>query len=409
MEFTAGHLGDNVAHFGRALRAAGLPVGTGRILNAVRAVGVTGFRSRQDFYWTLHACFVSRTQDRELFRQAFTMFWRDPVALEQTLALARAGLRIPTHTEPPPAAATRAAAAVIGSEWADVHAEVPPESVEVDAELTWSATERLRHRDFDQMTVTEAQQARRMIAKLAFPVPRTFSRRQHAAPDGRRPDWRQTMRTMMRTGGQILEPRHRAPTQRRPNLVVLCDISGSMGTYSRMLLHFMHAISNARDRDWGRVSCFVFGTRLTNITRWLRARDVDEALGRAGAAVPDWEGGTRIGACLHAFNRDWSRRMMSGGAGVLLLTDGLDRDDPTRLAAAAERLQLSARRVIWLNPLLRWEEFVPKARGVAALLPHVDCFRGAYNIETLEQLGATLATPDDRGDRDRLLQWLRQQ
>jgi uncharacterized protein with von Willebrand factor type A (vWA) domain len=190
--------------------------------------------------------------------------------------------------------------------------------------------------------------------------------------------------------------------------VALCDISGSMGTYSRMLLHFLHGATNAKGAGWSKVHSFTFGTRLTNITRHLQRRDVDEALMRAGAQAQDWEGGTRIGACLHAFNRDWSRRVMGQGAVVLLITDGLDRDDPDALAREAQRLQLSARKVIWLNPLLRWEGFSPKARGVRALLPHVDSFRAAHSIDSIAALATALTRPDDAGEKARLMALLRE-
>jgi uncharacterized protein with von Willebrand factor type A (vWA) domain len=198
----------------------------------------------------------------------------------------------------------------------------------------------------------------------------------------------------------------RARRQRWPNLVVLCDISGSMSAYSRMMLHFLHAAANAKGAGWADVHAFTFGTRLTNITRHLRRRDVDAALAAAGREAGDWEGGTRIGACLHAFNRDWSRRVLGQGAVVLLITDGLDRDDPDRLAREMERLQLSARRLIWLNPLLRWDGFAPRARGVRAMLPHVDSFRSCHSLASLAELAAVLARPDDPGDRARLMRKL---
>jgi uncharacterized protein with von Willebrand factor type A (vWA) domain len=195
----------------------------------------------------------------------------------------------------------------------------------------------------------------------------------------------------------------RAPRQRWPNLVVLCDISGSMSAYSRMVLHFVHTVAHARGQGWARVHAFTFGTRLTNVTRHLAARDVDAGLKAAGAQAQDWSGGTRIGACLHAFNRDWSRRVLGQGAVVLLISDGLDRDDAALLAREAERLQLSARRVIWINPLLRWDGFAPRAAGIRALLPRVDCFRAGHNIASLEGLAAAVRDSADRGERDRLL------
>lgn len=214
------------------------------------------------------------------------------------------------------------------------------------------------------------------------------------------------MRDAMRYGGDVRTLKMRARTERWPNLVALCDISGSMSSYSRMLLHFLHAASNAKGAGWAKVHSFTFGTRLTNITRHLRQRDVDAALRAAGAEAQDWEGGTRIGECLHEFNRDWSRRVLGQGAVVLLITDGLDRDDPDRLAREAERLRLSARKLIWLNPLLRWDGFAPRAGGVKALLPNVDSFRACHNLDSLSDLADALTKPDDLGDKARLLRML---
>ena len=274
--------------------------------------------------------------------------------------------------------------------------------VEVDATLTFSADERLKHMDFEQMSAEEQAAARRAIARLELPVQPIASRRTRVDPRGRVADWRGTMRAALRSGGEVQRLAFRARRTRWPNLVVLCDISGSMASYSRMLLHFLHAAANAKGAGWAEVHAFTFGTRLTNITRHLRRRDVDAALAAAGREAGDWEGGTRIGACLHDFNRDWSRRVLGQGAVVLLISDGLDRDDPGRLEREMERLHLSARRLIWLNPLLRWDGFAPRARGVRAMLPHVDSFRACHSLASLEELAEALTRPDDAGERTRL-------
>jgi uncharacterized protein with von Willebrand factor type A (vWA) domain len=248
--------------------------------------------------------------------------------------------------------------------------------------------------------------SRLAIARIALPVQPIASRRTRSDPVGRLADWRGTMRKAMR-GGEMRDLSRRARRTRWPALVALCDISGSMANYSRMLLHFLHAASNAKGAGWAQVHSFTFGTRLTNVTRHLHRRDADEALRRAGEQAQDWEGGTRIGACLEAFNRDWSRRVLGQGAVVLLITDGLDRDDPDLLARQAERLHLSSRKLIWLNPLLRWDGFAPKARGARALLPHVDSFRAAHNVDSLSALALALTRPDDQGEKARLMALLR--
>ncbi len=278
--------------------------------------------------------------------------------------------------------------------------------IEIDASLTMSREERLRNLDFEQMSVAEMAEARRILARLSLPVPPLITRRSIASPNGPRPDWRRTLRQAMRKGGEVQDFARQRRRERMPALICLCDISGSMSAYSRAVLHFLHALSNAKGAGWSKVYGFTFGTRLTNITRHLRGRDVDAALAAAGGEAQDWEGGTRIGYCIDRFNRDWSRRVMGQGAIVLLITDGLDRDDPALLSAAMERLSLSSRRLIWINPLLRWEGFAPKAAGIRAILPHVDMFRAGHNIAALQGLAEALNARGDFNEKARLARML---
>ena len=400
----------NITHFARALRKAGLPIGPGRVIDAVRAVQAAGFTNKRDFYWTLHACFVNRPEHRVVFSQIFRLYWRDPRYMEHMMAMMLPAIRGVQEEKPAQSAEKRAAQALLDGQLPDLPEPEGPEDetkIEVDASQTMSAEERLKTLDFEQMSAEEAAQARRMLARLKLPVKPIASRRAQASLRGRRIDWRRTMRGSMRKGGELHDVALKSPKPRWPNLVVLCDISGSMSQYSRMVLHFLHAVANEKGAGWARVHAFTFGTRLTNITRHLATRDVDQALKSAGAEAQDWEGGTRIGECLHSFNRDWSRRVMGQGAVVLLITDGLDRGDVTGLEKEVERLHLSSRRLIWLNPLLRWDGFAPKASGIKAMLPHVDAFRAGHSIATLEQLAEAISRPDDAGEKDRLMALLR--
>jgi uncharacterized protein with von Willebrand factor type A (vWA) domain len=257
--------------------------------------------------------------------------------------------------------------------------------------------------DFEQMSTEEVARAKRILSQMRLPVQPIQSRRLMAAPHGQRADWRRTLRDAARRGGDLQDIARAKRRIRWPNLVVICDISGSMSQYSRIVLHFLHSVANQKGAGWAKVHGFTFGTRLTNITRHLATRDVDAALAAAGAEAQDWEGGTRIGQCLHEFNRDWSRRVMGQGAVVLLITDGLDRDDPDQLAKEMQRLHLSSRRLIWLNPLLRWEGFAPKAQGIRAMLPHVDSFRAGHSIASLEDLAQVISRPEDQGEKARLM------
>jgi len=404
-----GKLSHNIAHFARALRRAGLPIGPGRVIDAIRAVEAAGFTERVDFYWTLHACFVSRPEQRAVFEQVFRLYWRDPQYLEHMMSLMLPAVRGVQEDRLADAAEKRAAEALLDGNAPDLPGQPDEdggEQIEIDASATMSHEERLKTLDFEQMSLAEVAEAKRMLARLALPVKPLATRRMVADVAGRRIDARRTLRDSLRHGGEVTQLLRRAPRERWPNLVVLCDISGSMSQYSRLVLHFVHAVANRKGQGWARVHAFTFGTRLTNITRHLRNRDVDAALKAAGAEAQDWSGGTRIGSCLRAFNRDWSRRVLGQGAVVLLITDGLDRDDTGSLSAEMQRLHLSCRRLIWLNPLLRWEGFAPRATGIRAMLPHVDAFRSSHSVASLEALGMAISDARDAGEKARLMAML---
>lgn len=400
-------LSHNITYFARALRAAGLPVGPGRVIDAVKAVQAAGFTNQRDFYFTLQACFVSRPEQRAVFHQVFRLYWRDPRYMEQMMSFLTPMVRGVAEERKAKAAEKRAAEALLDGVDRDLpdlpEMEEDGTEIEIDASRTMSSQERLQTLDFEQMSNAEMAEAKRLIAQLTLPVKPLRSRRTKADPFGARADWQRTMRDAMRKGGEIQTLATKAPRTRWPNLVCLCDISGSMSQYSRAVLHFLHAVSNAKGAGWAKVHAFTFGTRLTNITRHLHQRDVDAALAAAGAEAQDWEGGTRIGQCLKSFNRDWSRRVLNSGSMVLLITDGLDRDDPDALAFEMTRLHLSSRKLVWINPLLRWDGFAPKAAGIMAMLPHVDSFRAGHNIASLQALAEAISRDDDQGEKARLM------
>ena len=402
-------LAHNITHFARALRKAGLAVGPGRVIDAIRAVQAVGFSQKADFYWTLHACFVTKPEERTLFAQLFRLYWRDPQYLEHMMSYLTPMVRGVQEERAAAPAERRAAEALLDGQDRPVPKADPPEDeieIDIDATQTASRQERLRTLDFELMGTAEMAAAKRILAKLTLPVPPILSRRTRALP-GALPDWPATMRTALRRGGEVTQFATKRRRIRHPNLIVICDISGSMSQYSRAVLHFVHAVANRHGQGWAQVYAFTFGTRLTNITRHLRCRDVDAALFAAGSQAQDWEGGTRIGACLATFNRDWSRRVMGQGAVVLLITDGLDRDSEGDLGRHMERLHLSARQLIWLNPLLRWDGFAPKARGITEMLPHCSSFRAGHNIASLQGLAEALSRPDDPGEKTRLMAMMR--
>ena len=376
---TASKLAENVVHFTRLLRGAGLRLGPASALDALAAASAVDILHRAELYWALHAVLVKRPEDFDLFDQAFRLFWREPQTVNDAMAQMLAHLRVPRE-----AAISRR----VAEAWRPPSpgGQTPPERHEVDAVLTFSAAEVLRTRDFDQMSAEELRRAKKIVAQMAVTLRPVRTRRYAPDPHGEALDLARSVRESRKTFGDLAPLRFRTKILRPPPLVVLCDISGSMGRYSEMLLHYLHALLSVH----ARVQAFLFATRLTNVTRILRRRDPDEALARCGREVQDWSGGTRLRACLHDFNRTWSRRVLGHGAVVLLVTDGLDRDPEPGLAAEADRLHRSCRRLIWLNPLLRWEGFEPKAQGIRALLPHVDEHRPVHNLESLEGLGRAL-------------------
>ena len=378
----AGRLSENIIYFARALRAAGIPVGPGAVLDALEALKVAGVGTRDDFYWTLHAVFVKRHEHSILFDQAFRIFFRRRGYIDQLLAMMLP--QTPAAPEAPQAGATRVHEAL----FAGLDHKLKNErEVELDARMTVSDCEVLQRKDFAQMTAAEIATAKDAMKRLVLPLAEVRTRRLTPHLHGHFIDIRRTLRASMKGGGDFIDLRFIGPNTRSPPLVALLDISGSMSQYSRIFLHFLHALTDARKR----VSTFLFGTRLTNVTRALRERDPDDALAACSAAVPDWSGGTRIASSLRAFNKLWARRVLAQGAIVLLITDGLERDADDTLAFEMDRLHRSCRRLIWLNPLLRFEGFEVRARGIKAMLPHVDEMRPIHNLESMSGLVAALA------------------
>ena len=391
-ETATGCFARNVLHFARTLRAAGLPVGPGRVLSALQAVKIAGTESRKDLYWVLFASFVSRRDQREIFDQCFHVYWRDPKLLERMMQLLLPTLE--TIGQEEQEQVNRRVAEALTPERAGGPGEPSEQEtvLELDAAMTWSAREILQGKDFEQMSAAELEEAKREIARLRLPIDDLPTRRFEQNPQGQRIDMRRTLRRSQRGGAAVIDIAKKQPARRAPPLVVLCDISGSMSRYSRLLLLFVHTVANDRER----VHSFVFGTRLTNISRYLRNRDVDIALDHVGDAVLDWSGGTRIGQCLKEFNQHWSRRVLGQGAVVLLISDGLDRDSGQGLAREMERLHKSCRRLIWLNPLLRFDRYRPIATGARDMIRHVDEIRSVHSLASLHQLTDALGGAPDR-------------
>jgi uncharacterized protein with von Willebrand factor type A (vWA) domain len=387
-EESSGRLAENIVYFARALRAAGIPVGPGAVLDALQAVNVARIGTRDDFYWTLHAVFVKRHEHSILFDQAFRIFFRRRGYIDKLIAQ-MLPQTLPTAPQAPEAGAQRIQEAL----FAGNKAKTEEQEVEIDARLTVSDREVLQKKDFAQMTNAEIAKAKEAIARLALPLDEVKTRRLTPARHGRLIDMRRTLRSSMKAGGALIDLKYLGPRVKEPPIVALLDISGSMSQYTRLFLHFLHSITDARKR----VTTFLFGTRLTNVTRAIRQRDPDEALAACGAHVVDWSGGTRIATSLHDFNKHWARRVLGQGAVVLLITDGLERDADDTLAFEMDRLHRSCRRLIWLNPLLRFDGFEPRAKGVKTILAHVDELRPVHNLESMTALVRALSGAPEKG------------
>lgn len=391
-----GRLAENIVYFARALRAAGIPVGPGAVMDALTAVKVAGVGAREDFYWTLHAVFVKRHEHSLLFDQAFRIFFRRRGYLDKLMA-ALLPQAPPRQEEAAKPGARRIEEALFAG-LPESERGKPEE--EADATFTVSDRELLQRKDFAQMTAAEIAAAKEAIKRLVLSLDEVKTRRLAPSRRGHLIDIRRTLRASLKAGGAVIDLKYLGPRRKAPPIVALLDISGSMSQYTRLFLHFLHAVTDARKR----VHTFLFGTRLTNVSRALRRKDPDEALAAVSASVADWSGGTRIATSLRVFNKQWARRVLTQGAVVLLITDGLERDGGERLEFETDRLHRSCRRLIWLNPLLRFAGFEPKAKGIRSMLPHVDELRPIHNLESMQELVRALSADGTRGGDPRA--WL---
>ncbi len=373
--YEGGHLLHNLLLFGRVCKVLGMDINPNRMMDVARALEHIELAHKQDVYHALRALMVTRQRDLELFDEAFKLFWQRPTQEWTTLDLRSLGERRrqkKTQFLPPP-----------DSNPSD---EASGAQHKIDTSLiaimpTYSQVEVLRHKDFAEMTSEEIALARRLIERISWSLGVRKTRRLHPGK-GPRIDPRRALRHNLRFAGEPLELPTRTPKIKPRPLVLLCDISGSMERYTRLLLHFMHTLAQSIYQ----VEAFVFGTRLTRITRHIQRKSVDTALAEVGVTVKDWGGGTRTGDALHTFNYHWSRRVLGRGAVALLITDGWDRGEPDTLRSEIARLQRNCYRLMWLNPLLSAPQYEPLTRGAQAILPFVDDFLPVSNLVNLESL-----------------------
>ena len=377
-----GRLADNILLFCRTLRHAGLAVGPGRVIEAGSAVLRSGIERRDDFYYALRSVLVSDPAQFRLFDQAFHIYFRNPRLLERMMTLLLPTIERVSEDGNTEVAIRRLMESLAADETTDDSDAV----IEIDRSASYSRRELLRHKDFEQMSLQEQSEARQLLREEIHVIKDVSTRRFRPHPFGHRYDLRRSMQLMLRNNGQLIELAKKKRRLRPPALVLICDISGSMSRYSRIFLHFAHALSSRRQT----VHSFVFGTRLTNISHRLMDKDVDRALAQVSDEVQDWDGGTRIADCLERFNVDWGRRVLAGHSVVILLSDGLERDSDSDLEFQMQRLHRTCDQLIWMNPMLRYEHFEAKAMGIRTMLPHVDLFLSAHNLESLAQLGQIL-------------------
>ncbi|MEE2636149.1 MAG: VWA domain-containing protein [Acidobacteriota bacterium] len=374
-----GHLFRNLIRFGRLLRDLGLDTRAGRMLEVAIALQHVDLGRRSDFYYTLQTLLVHRAQDLPIFEEAFRVFWRAPRGERTAHDLRAMGERrrfAPPEVDVPPTSPSAGAAPP---------REDPLLRVEQVVALSYSARQVSRTKDFATFSETEVAAARTMLSSLEWGLGRRVTRRWRAGA-GHAIDIRRAVRHNLRFGGELVTLPRRIRRKRPRPLVLLCDVRGSMERYSRMLLHFVHTMAKGFDQ----VETFLFSTSLTRVTRRLSKRGVDDVVPTLPRHVPDWSGGTRIGEALRRFHVEWARRVMGHGPVVLLISDGWDRGDATRLGAEMARLQRRCHRLIWLNPLLGSPRYRPLTRGMQAALPWIDDFLPVHNLASLDALASHL-------------------
>jgi len=388
--------------FARLLRRAGVKTTTGQAMDFVRAIEHIDISRREEFREAARACLVTHKDDMPVFERLFDLYWRaKPELADGLLQQAEPDDLIELAPEEGEELEESDGQTIEGARGRKLEAieaieeaeegETSEEESLADA-FSYSPAEVLREKDFADFTEDELAQIRRFMQQLTWEIGRRRSRRKVASPKGRFVDPRRTMRRSLQTGGVPLTIARRETKTKPRQLVVICDVSGSMDRYSRILLQFIYAIENGM----AKVEAFVFGTRLTRVTRLLKHHDIDEAMRRVAREVQDWSGGTRIGQSLQTFNQEWSRRVLRNGAVVLIISDGWDRGDPDLLAREMARLQRSCYRLIWLNPLLGSPRYEPLTRGMQAALPYIDDFMPIHNFASLEALAKHLSQIDQK-------------
>lgn len=395
LEGADGRLVENIIYFCRTLRRAGVPVAPSQIKDLICAVEVVGFSKKSDFMETLRACLITRPEQMDVFEQVFNLFWRDPEFINKIMqTLLPFAQNKGEAAAKPKAAEHRAADAMTDPMPQDLKEQVKTtEELVLDAQFSFSQNERIAAMDFEQMSNAEVVEAERAIAQLDFKLPKTYSRRYRTSHSGQRIDIRNTLHHSRRSGGELLKLVKKRRIEQKSDLVFLCDISGSMSTYSRMIMHFIYAISNQTPvyQSWSHVHAFTFGTELTNISHLIKGDDPDVALSNIGQTVTDWDGGTQIGSNLEQFNVKWSRRILKSDTVVILVTDGLERGHIELLDTQLERLKLSSGQIIWLNPLLRFDAFEPLAQGIRAIKKHTSRLVSCHNVNSLANLSSIIS------------------
>jgi uncharacterized protein with von Willebrand factor type A (vWA) domain len=377
-----GNLLRNLVLFARLLRSVGVPASPDQLVDLARALPLLDLRRKDEFKDAARATLVTSREQAAVFDRTFDLFWRAWSTEEQPMPEAGAVQKAPPRGD----REDHREDASADTEEVVPEGQEQPDGAEPETLMTYSAVEVLRAKDFAKLSEDELHSVTALIRTIEWRPDLCRTRRKRRAAHGAHLDLRRALRYGLRYGGETIELAWQRPKLKRRPLVVLCDISGSMELYSRILLQFLYALTNGLDH----VEAFVFGTRLTHLTRQLRQADVDEALRQAAGLVNDWGGGTRIGESLKTFNYDWARRVLGHGATVLIISDGWDRGDLTLLRREISRLQLSCRHLIWLNPLLGAPGYEPLAQGIQAVLPFVDDFLPVHNVKSLERLASIL-------------------
>ena len=370
---------DNILRFIRLLRKSGVKIGNQSSIDALKGIKILKIGSRKEFYWSLHTTLINRNEDKEIFDQCFYLFWQNPKIMEQVFNLLIPQIGTQKSPENPKKQLKRISEN-LGKKNIDLEKNQKDEII-FDSQMSWSNKSSINSKDFEMMSLSELKEAEEVIKKLLIKSKNQLTRRWKSKDNGIKISYKNTIKKSIQNNG-IIKLGYRSQLKKSKSLVILIDISGSMESYSRIMLFFSHLLMQQQND----IEVFTFGTSLTRITRLLKNKDIDFSLNKIGNFVTDWAAGTKITSSINDFNLNWSRRILTQNQSLILISDGLERDQTKNLDFEINRLSMFAKNIIWLNPLLRYEKFEPKVASIKTILKYVNKIVPIHNINSIDKL-----------------------